>query len=53
VCSERCPTRHVETAEELRPEWFSGVTRVGVTAGASTRDYDIDEVVRRLREMRR
>jgi 4-hydroxy-3-methylbut-2-enyl diphosphate reductase len=51
VCSECCPTRHVETAGELRPEWFAGVSRVGVTAGASTRDHDIDEVVRCLEEM--
>lgn len=51
VCSERCPTFHVETAAELRPEWFTGVARVGVTAGASTRDRDIDAVVERLRAM--
>ena len=48
VCSEKCPTYHVETAEELRAEWFGRVGRVGVTAGASTRDADIDAVVDRL-----
>lgn len=51
VCSERCPTYHVETAEDLRAEWFTGIDRVGVTAGASTRDKDIDEVVARLEAM--
>lgn len=48
VCSALRPTYHVETAEELQPSWFAGVSRVGVTAGASTRDEDIDAVVTRL-----
>ena len=51
VSSEICPTHQVETAEELQPSWFAGVRRVGVTAGASTRDEDIDAVVAKLREM--
>lgn len=50
VCSEHCPTHQVETAEELHSTWFSGINRVGVTAGASTRDDDIEAVIARLRE---
>lgn len=38
-------TYHVETAAELRPEWFFGVDSVGITAGASTPRWIIDEVV--------
>ncbi len=49
VCSERCPTHQVETAEELQPSWFAGIERVGITAGASTRDSDIDAVEERIR----
>lgn len=37
-------TFHVETASELRPEWFEGVRRVGITAGASTPLWAIKEV---------
>lgn len=48
VCSARCPTHQVETAEELDPAWFTAVRRVGVAAGASTRDRDIEAVVARL-----
>ncbi len=48
VCSEHCPTFHVETAEELRPEWFAGASRVGVTAGASTRERDVEAAIARL-----
>jgi len=40
---------HIETAEELEPAWFAGMRRVGVTAGASTPDWIIEEVVERLR----
>ena len=30
------PAHLVDTAADLRPEWFEGLTKVGVTAGAST-----------------
>ncbi|MCX7021544.1 MAG: 4-hydroxy-3-methylbut-2-enyl diphosphate reductase [bacterium] len=51
---ERCREKggkawHIETAEELDPAWFAGMSRVGVTAGASTPDWIIEEVVERLR----
>lgn len=44
-------THHVETAAELEPEWFRGANRVGVTAGASTPAWIIEEVVARLEEI--
>jgi 4-hydroxy-3-methylbut-2-enyl diphosphate reductase len=37
-------THHIETASELREEWFEGIKRVGITAGASTPDWIIEEV---------
>ena len=37
---------HVERAEELRPEWFTGLQTVGITAGTSTPD----EVIAAVRE---
>jgi 4-hydroxy-3-methylbut-2-enyl diphosphate reductase len=46
VCSEiQKNTHHVETVEQLSPEWFVGVESVGVTAGASTPKWLIDEVL--------
>lgn len=49
LCAETgTPTHHIETAEELQPEWLTGVERVGVTAGASTPDWTIATVVARL-----
>ncbi len=45
---EGVDTHHIEWPEELRPEWFEGHQVAGVTAGASTPDEVIDEVVRRI-----
>ena len=44
-------THHIEQAEEILPEWFSGVQTVGVTAGASTPPDQIEAVVGRLEEI--
>ena len=44
------PTVLVETADELDPTFFRGVQTVGLTAGASTPGYIIDEVEARLKE---
>lgn len=52
ICRELQPqTWHIETAEEIRPEWFTAVNRVGVTAGASTPRWLIDEVLARITEL--
>jgi 4-hydroxy-3-methylbut-2-enyl diphosphate reductase len=49
ICREIQPqTWHIETTEEIHPEWFVGVKKVGVTAGASTPRWLIDEVVERV-----
>ncbi len=44
------PTVLVETADELEPAFFNGVQTVGLTAGASTPGYIIDEVEVRLKQ---
>ena len=52
VCRKAgAPTYHVETAAELEPEWFFGVKRAGITAGASTPDWIIEEVKHRMENM--
>lgn len=45
------PTHHIETPDELEPAWFTGIQRVGVMSGASTPEWIIAEVVRRLEEI--
>ncbi|HEY8369317.1 MAG TPA: 4-hydroxy-3-methylbut-2-enyl diphosphate reductase [Thermodesulfobacteriota bacterium] len=44
-------TYQVASAAELKPEWFVGARTVGVSAGASTPDWIIDEVVAALERM--
>lgn len=41
-------THHVETPDELDPAWFAGAEVVGVTAGASTPDEQMQAVVRAI-----
>ncbi len=41
----------VDSAADLRAEWFEGRSRVGVTAGASAPEVLVEQVVQRLREL--
>src|SRR6201990_1261951 len=52
VCKEQCEKSFlIETPEEINAEDLRGAQRVGVTAGASTPNWLIEQVVSRLREM--
>lgn len=54
VCKEQCEKSFlVETADEINPDDLESVERVGVTAGASTPNWLINQVVERLREIGR
>lgn len=48
LCSTVAETRLIETAAEIDPRWLTGKERIGVTAGASTDDATIDEVMVKL-----
>lgn len=49
VCEEQCKKSFlIETPAEINAGDLQGVNRVGVTAGASTPDWLIDQVVQRL-----
>lgn len=52
VCAEQgCPTYHVEMAAEINPDDFAGMHDIGVTAGASTPDWIIQEVVKMMEDL--
>src|SRR5215210_1548387 len=52
VCKEQCPQSFlIETPEEINPADLAGAERVGVTAGASTPNWLIEQVVARLKEI--
>ena len=49
LCNEiKVKTYHIETADELRPEWFAGAEKIGITAGASTPDWIINDIVKKI-----
>lgn len=50
LCSAIVETYHIERAWEIDPSWFRNRRRLGVTAGASTPDEVIDEVMAKLKE---
>jgi 4-hydroxy-3-methylbut-2-enyl diphosphate reductase len=52
VCSEAGSLAyHIESADELKPEWFAGVQVAGITAGASTPDWVIQEVYEKMENL--
>jgi 4-hydroxy-3-methylbut-2-enyl diphosphate reductase len=40
----------VDNAEQLQPDWFQSITKVGVTAGASAPEILIKQVIQRLQD---
>ncbi len=52
VCmQEHKPTYHIEVADEIQAEWLKGARKVGVTAGASTPDWILEAVLKKLQEL--
>lgn len=41
----------IDSAAELQPQWFEGVTRVGLTAGASAPEVLVKEVIDRIKAL--
>ena len=54
ICADTgVTTYHIETVTELDPSWVQGRRHIGVTAGASTPDEAIDELILKLKEASR
>jgi 4-hydroxy-3-methylbut-2-en-1-yl diphosphate reductase len=51
ICARFKPSYLVQGVEDLDPAWLEGVACIGLTAGASTPDYVIDEVEKHLLEL--
>jgi 4-hydroxy-3-methylbut-2-en-1-yl diphosphate reductase len=45
------PGYMVDTAAELRDEWFAGAARVGLTAGASAPEVLVQQVIERIKAL--
>lgn len=49
ICSEIVDTISIETKEDMKDVDFSGYNKIGVTAGASTPDWIIEEAIEFLK----
>jgi len=52
ICRNIIPrVYHIETSDEIKKEWFQKNDKVGITAGASTPDWILKEVVLQMEEI--
>jgi 4-hydroxy-3-methylbut-2-enyl diphosphate reductase len=52
ICKETgAVTHHIETANEIKKSWFRNVRKLGITAGASTPDFILKEVIQMVRSV--
>ena len=51
VCQHIVETYHIENASEIDAAWLKGKRSVGITAGASTPDEAIEQVMSRTKEL--
>jgi len=45
------PTYHIETASEIKKKWVANAKHIGITAGASTPEWIIKEVEKRISDI--
>lgn len=53
VCSPIVETHHIENADEIDARWLQGKDKIGITAGASTPDEAIEQVIKRIESIQR
>ena len=51
ICSPLVETHLVETADEVNTSWLAGKHHIGITAGASTPDEAVEELIDKLRSL--
>jgi 4-hydroxy-3-methylbut-2-enyl diphosphate reductase len=51
ICSPLVETHLVETADEVDTSWIVGKDHIGITAGASTPDEAVEELIHKLRSL--
>ena len=51
ICSNITKTYHIENVDEIETDWFNNIETVGITAGASTPDWIIENIKRRIKEI--
>ena len=50
ITSAYVESYHIETADQLEKEWFENKKEIGITSGASTSDWIVEEICGKIRE---
>ncbi len=50
ITSAYVESYHIETADQLEKEWFQNKKEIGITSGASTSDWIVEEICSKIRE---
>ena len=48
ICAEKTETYHIETVGDIKEKWFKNKNNIGLTAGASTPGWIIEQIKRRI-----
>ena len=48
LTSQFVESYHIETSAQLNPEWFEGKSEIGITSGASTADWIVEEIRQKI-----
>lgn len=48
ICKDIVDTHHIETPQEIKKSWFNGKEICGITAGASTPNWIIKNVIKKI-----
>jgi 4-hydroxy-3-methylbut-2-enyl diphosphate reductase len=51
ISKKYCDSHWIQTDKDINPEWFNNKKNIGITAGASTPQWIIEEVVRKMDEL--
>lgn len=51
ICAVKTKTYHIETVDDINKKWFKSIRSVGLAAGASTPDWIIKEIGRKIKEI--
>ncbi len=45
------PARRIESADEILPQWLEGISRIGITAGASAPEDIVQDIIKTLKNL--
>ena len=51
ICSNFVETYHIESGDEIKDDWFVNKQKIGITAGASTPDWIIENIKNKIEKI--